>query len=1777
MVKPRSRSTSKNDKNKNKSIKTKEASISIDADINDSEWKCIVVMAMESDISNSDFISFFQEEAKKNIRPVIKGLTFEVLLQSVKKEKGNKNKGKSRDTSKGSSKKSTPSKKPGSSKGSQKSGSVKPQQVPKTEDIVELVLSGVKKGQVPPEPLAKLIKKYILNLKQCDIEEKKMLELLKNIDQNSPTRKSDKQKKTDKIKPPKDKKGKKNEKAKKDAKVESPGKKNKQKKEKEKTGINKSPKKALQINDHPALGPNMYIVLSGFYDPNLLIEMTKIGIPIKSIVAIDSQPEETAELITDDETVLLIDDKTTVHTKKKDKKSDQSKKIEKLVQFWGEISNVLNNPENKEASKDLPMIRCTPSINFKTNEQKKDKLSAAYNEMSFIMYKIYDYWRKYELYINNMTIVKVECEQVLSLENASLYNSTIGLVPLECCTIEIVLHCMLEQICWTVQAENEKRLIEGKCETSQQSNLALLSFSSKKSNTPLEEVDDKGLAGGDSILQSSIRGNDPSIKSITRDSSVQGQTSADLYFENVNNVTPMLIESYDIVKALTFHLNIPGVNIDEISSNMFLKSPIFALWNRYPIPSEYKQKLYNYHLQNFQRCCDDFYFGSNYLFKIYLHQMILQRMMSVHFNLITNYQFESDNLYFNEEICNILLNCGEVMDELMPKKEESVDVLSPLIDTDVEIAEKLDEVVEGNSEKEEGSLNQSSNKIRLSNVFLTLSEKHNLREKDMIYLKSFLECKDLRNLFEDIDGLGILKSSAVNDEIKQLLFIKEMDTKMLTQTLYESFRNFPDVSYSYFSPTDCIILWFYQNHDLKYINYERSEFKLNTLVGFKDFYDLILFKEEKLLQDIENNNKKINQINMDVKINYTNNNHTDAEQTDIIVNESLTKNITPLPKDVELENGTDLKLNKSYCYNLGPSQISFKESLIDFYSPLGTHVQLKKTKHLKESPILGVKIDCFNNILSFDQHLPITELESKLYFKTYNDIIISADIKLFYNTSKSSDESKPDVDISKSAKSPTKVPDLTKDVAETDSGLRIVLPTGLQIEIVKTESDVGPFYVRQKYLYKNMTCSKILDEDYRCYLKNGCILIFKLDETVDVLYSNSTIVKCTNFKYVVPIVEPEPEPEKEIETNTLKDSPKKGKRSSSKSKSKRSTQKPVSKKENKKDKAISKKTTVKDKDLKSPKRKKKGKSVILEEIPIQPPSPVLMMDKYIISALGECLQTENDVIQSNDMFFTLRTAYDPDNFEFYTYRSDGTNCLHHNDSLIVNFPDGTRIETSCEEDINVEIDIQNFDYTEIGKVKEFISNAYKKFNMIENHSSETATYVMLNCETIEERGSMNFKESSLIEEESKEALNNISENGYKTENDIENIIIEPKEEDNVEEDMDESFDILTMDCNLGHENYATVNYKNRSKQIIIQLPGKVTVIIHGDQRVEVTIDTNTDLMINKYEASLVSTASEFPSLDCMTIINFPKNEAKPEFEEDQNLNSSLEFLCQTIDVNGNVFLIDNSGETKTFQSKSIDLSSCLNEFNLEIKENACKDRYFVLRRDLSGYEIINKNHPTISKVLDDSRSVSKYPVLKNTNFYKYIKQKPVLQTRSEKYIMKQNKVLPVQLKRKHLSKPRIYKQLWFPDEMNELQKEKSYIYTIQNSITSKNKAFTIQSVQQIKNEQINIETYFNEALRKYISNCTDKYNEYEKHIVKETRTEEEVLENAKLILNVLEMSNHSLKCDLRCSLCKVALRQMSSFSENQSFCSKSSLMNNDSEKFIKLTDFDNLSFCDVIE
>lgn len=356
----------------------------------------------------------------------------------------------------------------------------KAKELPKYFEITEFIKGLMDAGEeIPIHLWAKLIKFGLLNAKDADMKKR----------ETEAKAKEEKGKGSGKGKRPRSKSGGKGGKGKKTPEPQLPKKDwSTMKKRGEEDTENK------YIDDEPDDGPNHYIFVSGFRQPQLFPLLTELGINVSSVIKLYSESYETMENVRSqmqppndaakDEEVIAAEN------------SRKQQNEKELAMFWKLLPVVLQRTAPNSTLQDLARLEYVVTDSHHPSDWTDAENMIAYGTAIFediacLVYDSLDWRRQYLNYLKNMNLLHVptrsELESIehqpssstepvsissatakrekgkaeatsdelvppIIMENVAkevdmrYYSDLMDLVPQESVSVPLIMHCMLEQV-----------------------------------------------------------------------------------------------------------------------------------------------------------------------------------------------------------------------------------------------------------------------------------------------------------------------------------------------------------------------------------------------------------------------------------------------------------------------------------------------------------------------------------------------------------------------------------------------------------------------------------------------------------------------------------------------------------------------------------------------------------------------------------------------------------------------------------------------------------------------------------------------------------------------------------------------------------------------------------------------------------------------------------------------------------------------------------------------------------------------------------------------------------------------------------------------------------------------------------------------------------------------------------------------------------------------------------------------------------------------------------
>eukprot|EP00066_Takifugu_rubripes_P029020 XP_011618286.1 PREDICTED: sperm-associated antigen 17 [Takifugu rubripes] len=217
--------------------------------------------------------------------------------------------------------------------------------------------------------------------------------------------------------------------------------------------------------DRPEDGPQLYVLLCGFYRPLLIAALDAVGVHVSTVIRLCSEDPERQERCQGDGQPAETE--------------AEAELARKLDLFWSELVPVLNSGSAKSRLPDVVQLSYTVQIH--SPEAELETGIRIFGGVANLLYDCLEWRRQHQHYLNNIRLIKVpdwprlppqqaeqaapatprskkkadseeaapqlKAEELVPPAEVDMrrYRNLLDQVPPESCSVGLILHCMLEQ------------------------------------------------------------------------------------------------------------------------------------------------------------------------------------------------------------------------------------------------------------------------------------------------------------------------------------------------------------------------------------------------------------------------------------------------------------------------------------------------------------------------------------------------------------------------------------------------------------------------------------------------------------------------------------------------------------------------------------------------------------------------------------------------------------------------------------------------------------------------------------------------------------------------------------------------------------------------------------------------------------------------------------------------------------------------------------------------------------------------------------------------------------------------------------------------------------------------------------------------------------------------------------------------------------------------------------------------------------------------------------
>ncbi|XP_041635673.1 sperm-associated antigen 17 [Cheilinus undulatus] len=248
------------------------------------------------------------------------------------------------------------------------------------------------------------------------------------------------------------------------------------------------------IDDEPEDGPQHYILVLGFYQPQLIKALDAIDIHVANVIKLCQEHTQSSEELQEQPT-CDDNEQTMIPSPSLDTEvyvgGELDAQARKMDGFWSSLGPVLDSglPESKlydvvQLSYTVPDLMSP--FDKQESEAEPEIGSHIFEGVANLIYDCLDWRRQHQHYLDNIKLISVPAvvgleppavETSAQEENSKVqdkelpllsidvdmryYKNLLDLVPPEACSVPLVLHCMLEQVVISAEEATLSHVAEG--------------------------------------------------------------------------------------------------------------------------------------------------------------------------------------------------------------------------------------------------------------------------------------------------------------------------------------------------------------------------------------------------------------------------------------------------------------------------------------------------------------------------------------------------------------------------------------------------------------------------------------------------------------------------------------------------------------------------------------------------------------------------------------------------------------------------------------------------------------------------------------------------------------------------------------------------------------------------------------------------------------------------------------------------------------------------------------------------------------------------------------------------------------------------------------------------------------------------------------------------------------------------------------------------------------------------------------------------------------------
>lgn len=540
----------------------------------------------------------------------------------------------------------------------------------------------------------------------------------------------------------------------------------------------------LHVGNIPFDGPKLYIVLSGFYNPNLPMELLNVGVPLTCILGIKLSDEQYMAHCEIQEADTMIRDKTHFS---EDRRINETE----LLEFWRITHERFANLSAYPMYANITILTVRPSVFPETiNATEKESLKRdMHDRVLLTLYHLYDLCRQHAKYLKSMKLEKGIIDKRDEAVDTKIYEDVLSDIPNEYIGVPLILSAILLQV---------------------EHNLA----TSPNGRFPVDH--DTGFSGADTRHENTSTTAERSPVFNMQDKLNLLDLEYELTDEYANGTSQSLqpsdlevIPYGDILSMIIRHYLERRPTLEDAVLRVLRDPRIINVWRNHEVPTRSKSEMYLCHMDNIARAFNRGRMVSREEVMHYLHLLMF------------------DKLIFSE-------GSREAKARLVQPTRDELSELKHARST-MKRARSVPNFTSPSITASSLRCSKSDTEIDYCKPVVAFTEcplLFTLTDVRETLLPGYL-CK---NVFK--------KRSYKRPSLEEYEDVELLSSRVFLQVAHECFQSFDCFVARYFEPTDSMLLYFSNNNAVSNVSEKRCLSSICTPIGLHEFREYIAEEEE---------------------------------------------------------------------------------------------------------------------------------------------------------------------------------------------------------------------------------------------------------------------------------------------------------------------------------------------------------------------------------------------------------------------------------------------------------------------------------------------------------------------------------------------------------------------------------------------------------------------------------------------------------------------------------------------------------------------------------------------------------------------------------------------------------------------------------------------------------------------------------------------------------------------------------------------------------------------